>query len=247
LETSPRFPIRWDPESFPAAPTFFALLGTVALVLCGTIGYTLIEEFVSGNRPATPEKLPLVHTLGAQVTGFALGFVYLLAALPRLAHRSLHELGFRAPTLRDVAIALAGTIGMLYGVWASSDLVVRITHRQDTEVAMQLLASAHSRLEIAIFVFATVIIAPFFEELAFRVFLFSAIERYGGALTGIVVSSIVFGFVHGLSLSVAVPLAVAGVALCTVYALTRCYFASVITHATFNLVVLAAALSQRAG
>jgi hypothetical protein len=245
LETSPPYPTRWDPDAFPPAATFFAALGTVALVLCGTILYTVLYAYLSGNRGVGSTKLPLIHALGAQVSGFALGFVYLLAALPRLAHRSLRELGLRAPAPREIGIALAGAIAMLYGVWASSDLIVRLTHQQETEAAMQLLASAHSKLEIAFFAIATVVVAPLFEELAFRVFLFNAIERYGGVLAGILLSSIVFGFVHGLALSVAVPLAVAGIALCTVYALTRCYFAGVITHAAFNFVVLAAALSQR--
>jgi membrane protease YdiL (CAAX protease family) len=230
----------WPAEAFAPGPTLLTALATVVISLGGAL---LMLQLLGGVRsPRHAARVPLIVSLGAQDAGYVLSYAYLLRALPALAHRSLAALGVRLPTGREMLIGLAGGAAMLVAVQLTSAAVVAITHEQGTEAAMQLLQMVHSRFELSFFVGTVAIVAPLAEELVFRVFLFNAVERWAGSGSAIVLTSALFGLVHGPSTpSVAIPLAAAGLVLAGVYAWTRCYFSNVITHATFNLVVLALA------
>ncbi len=114
----------------------------------------------------------------------------------------------------------------------------RVLPRNVTEAAIALLNELNSNVEKGVFIVVAVLLAPMIEELTFRIFLFNALERFVPAGGAIAISGILFGLVHSASLSqiltVALPLAAAGIVLGTIYARTRNYWACVVTHATFN-------------
>ena len=89
-----------------------------------------------------------------------------------------------------------------------------------------------------------VVFAPLVEELAFRVFVFNAFWRRMPLLLAAVASGVLFGAIHATSpselLTIGLPLMGGGVVLALVYARTRCYWSSVLTHAMFNGITVVA-------
>jgi hypothetical protein len=164
--------------------------------------------------------------------------------IPPLSKTSLRELGFRAPTARELGIAIAGTIVMTVAVECASAAVAALTHRHDTEAAVAIMQQMKTPVERFAFFTIACVLAPLIEELGFRVFLFNAMTRYVSVAAGAIGSGILFGIVHSASpqqlLTVSLPLAVGGIVLAYVYAKTHCYWANVTTHSLFNAVSVVA-------
>ena len=96
---------------------------------------------------------------------------------------------------------------------------------------------------IVLFVILAVVMAPLFEEIFFRGFLFRGFSSSWGWVAGACVSSAVFGIAH-LQLDIFVPLFALGLALAWVYKRTGSLWTSIAFHALFNgLSVLAWALT----
>lgn len=96
---------------------------------------------------------------------------------------------------------------------------------------------------IVLFVILAVVMAPLFEEIFFRGFLFRGFSSSWGWVAGACVSSAVFGIAH-LQLDIFVPLFALGFALAWVYKRTGSLWTSIAFHALFNgLSVLAWALT----
>jgi len=166
--------------------------------------------------------------------------VAVLLALPRASGLSFRELGFVAPDLRAIGIALAAVVVAVIVVNVGAALVSGITHTGTHDQATErLFLGLHAPWKIAIFAFFAAVFAPIAEETVFRAFAFNAARRYGGFWIGAVVSSILFGLAHG-DLYNALPLALVGMVLCGVYYSTRNVVASMLAHGTFNLLTLVA-------
>jgi membrane protease YdiL (CAAX protease family) len=230
-----------DKRPFPIGWSLLALVGLALVYVVPpnayAIWYILAHHIVVD--PKHPERaLPADAQLIAQIIDYLPIAVYLLAVLPPLARNSLASLGFRLPTVRQVAIALAGAVAMYVATVATQAVVQSFVHAEATEAAIALLNELNSNVEKGVFIVVAVLLAPMIEELTFRIFLFNALERFVPAGGAIAISGILFGLVHSASLSqiltVALPLAAAGIVLGTIYARTRNYWACVVTHATFN-------------
>jgi hypothetical protein len=231
-------PTPWPSNAFPIPATIAA---TLPGVLYGLL--SLYEKFARPHQSA-PLHMPIRTMLLAQLIIYVPLIAYLLFVVPRLAHRSFAELGIRRPTLRDIKTGLLGTCAMWAIVALSSAILTAITHEHNTETAVQLLRELRAPTDVFIFVAIAVLLAPMIEEFAFRVFLFNAISRHTSVAVGVLGSSVLFGLVHDASnVSVAVPLALGGIVLALVYARTGCYWANVITHASFNAVSVVAVLA----
>jgi membrane protease YdiL (CAAX protease family) len=235
---------RWPDNAFPFAATFFTALGALGVAIGGFLLYVFAYFAAVRHGAASRADLPLAHQIAAQLAGYLCAYAYMLRAVPRVAMTGLPGLGVRFPTAREILTGVLGAGAMLFGVLVTGALVVKITHHEDAEAAMQLLKMVHTNGELGLFIFATVVAAPLVEEFGFRVFLYNALERYSNVPVAAVISSIVFGLVHGAGPSVVLPLAVGGFVLAAVYISTGNYFANVITHATFNLVVLTSAVGH---
>jgi len=97
---------------------------------------------------------------------------------------------------------------------------------------------------IALFTIMAIVVAPFFEELFFRGFLFQGLTSSFGPVPGAVVSSAIFALAHQ-QLSIFVPLFVLGLALAYVFYKTGAIWTNMALHASFNAigVILWAALA----
>jgi membrane protease YdiL (CAAX protease family) len=78
------------------------------------------------------------------------------------------------------------------------------------------------------------LIAPVVEEIVFRGFLFSAFTNRWTVLRAAVLSSLLFGGVHGYSWSGFLMVTLFGILLCGVYWRTRSLWAPILAHALFN-------------
>lgn len=232
-------PIAWPTDAWNVGLTIVAAIGAVVVYLTPAVIYVMFAVVTGQIDPHHP-MAKMDPLLVAQLISYVPIAVYLAAVTPALARVPLRELGFRAPTTRDVGIALGGTVVMYLLVTILGLAATTLFHRHDTEAAVTLLRSLSSPGERAALVIMACIIAPMVEELAFRVFLFNALSRYMSLGVAAVVSGLVFGSAHmqglGTFVTFAVPLGAGGVVLAYVYAKTRCYWANVITHGTFNAI-----------
>jgi len=91
--------------------------------------------------------------------------------------------------------------------------------------------------EIAIVFVLVGIVAPVVEEITFRGIVFPSLQAAWGTAPALLVSGGIFGVVH-LQPTIAVPLALIGVALAVVFMRTRSLWSAIIAHCAFNTVSL---------
>lgn len=241
---SPSWPTRWPRGSFPLGTTlalFLALLGIVVLLIIGELAVLAMEYHGNLTQIANSQQdqMAMLRAIFLPSTIVQVGFeaiaaFVIIAALPKITHFSLRELGFRVPTARDIGIALLGFVGMVIVVDGGANLISAVSHSQHQEIAVQLFMSMRSNVrlveEFAIF---AVFVQPIAEETIFRVFFFNLGLRYGGFALGAIVSGLLFGAAH-FDLYAFLPLALGGVVLCAVYYTSRNAYASMISHGLFN-------------
>jgi membrane protease YdiL (CAAX protease family) len=154
----------------------------------------------------------------------------------RIAGRKLALWGFTTPNKAFFWTIPVG-FAAVYEVSFLHDLVVR--------PKPQVLFHEFPRTTggIVLFVILVVFMAPLFEEIFFRGFLFRGFSSSWGWVAGACVSAAVFGIAH-LQLDVFVPLFALGFALAWVYKRTGSLWTAIAFHALFNaLSVLAWALT----
>ena len=233
--TSPVWPTRWPKDSFKGFWTWL-LAGFITLLFVGLF-------VVSQNTKAPTNVDPLEFDLliGFQFVVEAVLVAIVIAAMPALSKFSLRELGFRMPTWSNLGIAVLGALAMVVVANGGATLIDHLAHSQHQQDIIEIFKGLHNTTTIEIFVVFAVIFAPFAEETFFRLLFFNLGVRYGGFWAGAILSGVLFGIAHG-DIFAAVPLALGGVVLCAVYYRTGNIFASMISHALFNTVSIAALL-----
>ncbi|MBM4033283.1 MAG: CPBP family intramembrane metalloprotease [Planctomycetes bacterium] len=168
----------------------------------------------------------------------ACGFTMALVA----AHGSpLSLLGLREP--RPLRRALLGVTGflMLYPLLYLARLVVETLAprvglpTQPPELLVQL--AGVSPLASAVAFFGIVVVTPLAEEVFFRGFFYATLRRQLGPLGSILLSALVFAFLHSHLLGV-VHLFLVGFLFAYLYERTGSLAASIAAHAAYNLYVL---------
>jgi len=238
-------PTNWPRQAWNPLLTGLVFVSVVILFLAASFFYVFVATANGWIDPRHAADAPPTQQVILQLVGFAPVTVFLLLALPTLARMPLRELGFRAPTPRDVRIALSAALAMVLLVNGLGTLISGFLHRNDTEQAILLLHQMKTPFQQLLFFSLACVFAPFYEELTFRVFIFNALSRYLPVWIAILISATIFGLLHAVSdstsplLTVALPLTVGGIVLAYVYSVTKCFWANVITHAVFNSVSVA--------
>ena len=80
---------------------------------------------------------------------------------------------------------------------------------------------------------ALVVIAPFFEELVFRGWLYGKLKKYNSVPIAILLVSLLFGILHG-QLNVGITVGVMSVIMCIERELTGTIYAGILTHMLKN-------------
>jgi membrane protease YdiL (CAAX protease family) len=155
----------------------------------------------------------------------------------RNAGRSLVLWGFRRPTRAYFWVVPLGLVGV-YAFGIAHDVVV---HPKQQAIVGEF---PHSVIGAAMFVLVAVVMAPLFEEIVFRGFLFRGLANSWGWVWGALVSAGIFGAAH-LQLDVFLPLAALGFVLAWAYHRTGSLWTNITMHSLFNLIaVVAWALSR---
>ncbi len=165
---------------------------------------------------------------------------YILLLLPAVAKTSLSGIGFRKISWETAtAIALAA-LAMFLIVTPLASALESALHFKTPEEAIAVFTRTNG-WQRAAFGFFGVVLAPAFEEAVFRLVLFNLLRKWWGFWPGAIASSILFGLAHSqppftpvMLACIALPLAVGGLILCTVYARTNNAWSSFITHGCFN-------------
>jgi membrane protease YdiL (CAAX protease family) len=144
----------------------------------------------------------------------------------RTSGERLAAWGFRRPTAAYFWVVPLALI-VVYVVAYVHDILV------NPEPQALLSQFPHTAAGAALLTLLAVVLAPLFEELFFRGFLFRGLARSWGWPIGAVVSGAVFGAVHQ-QLTVFVPLFALGVALAWVYQRTGSLWTAITLHAVFN-------------
>ena len=249
-ERSPLSPTRWPADAFIWWQSLLFAFALVAILVAPGV---LVAIALLAAHLLTPRDLTTTHFNWAlfdlSMVGYVLPFAAMVLVVPRLAHRSLADLGLRWPRSADLAWGVTGAIAMFVVANLAGALETGLFHVKPQEAQVDWLHEAHGALLVAL-VFLACICAPIFEELAFRGFIFNALLRYLPLWLAVVLSSALFGLAHGVgqpgNSGALFPLAAGGAVLALVYYYSRSLTASMITHATFNLftVVLVVAFHQ---
>ncbi len=233
----PEWPTRWPARSFGSPWTW-----VLAIPIAAVCVYVFVTSLKSGTVSLTTiNPALLIFAIALQFAVELVLVAIVLTALPGLSQFSLRELGFRAPTLATIGIAVLGSLAMAVVANGSASLIDALAHSKHEQDVVEMFKGIHSHATIAFFVVYAVVLAPFAEETFFRVFFFNLGLRYGGFWGGAILSGALFGLVHG-DVYAALPLALGGVVLCYVYYRTRNAYASMISHGLFNAFSLAALL-----
>jgi hypothetical protein len=249
-QISPAWPTRWAKGSFSPGSTFLFLLvlagATFLAFVVAVIGALVWLSLEHPHELAAFQKHPTAMSgtifltfSVAQLVGEGVAVIVILAGLPRLAHFSLAQLGFRLIGLRAIGYGVLGAVGMVVVGDFGGTLVQSLTHSTHEELAIHIFENIRHNTRLVIFfaIFA-VVLQPFVEEMLFRVFLFNLALRYSGFWTAAIVSGVLFGLMHlvtgSADLTSSALLALGGVILAWVYYRSRNAYASMISHALFN-------------
>ncbi len=230
------WPTNWPANSFRGGPTSLLILAALgAAVLGGMIG---IAYFFVVHRPRTMGPEFVVAAIFVQLLVEGAAVVVILAGLPAVSKRSLRDLGFYTPRPWQIGIGILGSIAMVVVVEGGASLIQTLTHTKHEQSVVELFKQViGNRSVMWLFAIFAVVLAPFMEEVIFRVFIFNIGLRWGGFWLGAIVSGLCFGAAH-TDLYVLVPLALGGIILCSVYYRTGNAYASMITHGLFNAVTV---------
>lgn len=172
--------------------------------------------------------------------------VLLLFALPRIANRTLGELGLHPIRFRDLGYALIGAIVMLASTAVVGAIEQSLFHFNVHENVISFFSKTEPRGWLITTALVAVIYGPVVEELMFRGFLFNAVLRYVPVWGAIVISGLIFAAAHFEDPTSFLPLAVTGVILARIYYQTGSLVTSMLTHGTFNFLSLSLYLATAA-
>lgn len=233
---SPLSPTRWPPDAFLWWRSLLFALAWAAVYFVTAIVVAIFTVARFGRF--TMATIPATVVVGSEFAVYVPLAVLLVYGLPRLARRSLRQLGLRARPIH-VLWGIGGAAAMFVVASVVGAIEESVLHLHVQETAVNILRGAHGGAAFAFGVMA-VVAAPFIEEMTFRGFVFNALLRYLPPVSAGALAAILFGLAHydKTSPSAVLPLAAGGAVLCYVYYRTGSLIATMIAHGTFNLITV---------
>ena len=239
-------PPRRRPATRPQVPwtlrQVLISLAVVAVIFGAAIAAILgLVEFVDIEGWGEHVVLLLAAIL---LHGSMLLTVWFFAVRPRGGRWAL--LGFRRVK------PISTTIIVIFGVAIAQSAVVGYTLLVQQLGIDFLIPSdlprewADAPVSFAIIAISAIIVAPLVEEIFFRGFMYQALRRTMAILPAALLTSLVFGIAH-IDPAIIIPIAVVGMILLGIYRWTGNLWSSIITHAGYNAVAVAALAVQTWG
>jgi membrane protease YdiL (CAAX protease family) len=229
--TSAAWPTRWPSDSFRAGSTTLLVLAALGAAVVGLLGCIVYIALHRGALRAGPHFVVTAVIMQLVVEG--LPVIVILGGLPVVSKLSLRDLGFSFPRLWQIGVAFLGAIAMVVVVEGGASLIQELVHQKHEQSVVELFRQIVGTNVMWFFAFFAIVLAPFMEEVLFRIFIFNVGLRWRGFWLAASISGICFGAAH-TDPFVLLPLALGGIILCGVYYRTRNAFASMITHGLFN-------------
>ncbi len=216
----------------------------VGLVLWVAIGFaiaqaalTLIALLLSGIGV----PLKLINPAVLQTIFAALVYIFTLVIvlgapwLIRKSRTNQQELGVgRLPSWLDIGLAPAGFIVYLLVTAIITTLATSFIPGFDAAQTQETgFANLSYRYEYILAFVTLVIIAPLAEEILFRGYLFGKLRKYLPTWVSILVTSLLFGLIHG-QWNVGVDVFALSLVLCTLREITGSIWAGVLLHMMKN-------------
>ncbi len=217
-----------------ALPSWVFLTFMLAQLLLGLALYGLsaLGVSLSGVNEA------LVNTsIGVVVYGLT---ILLCFGIPWLIMRrrvTLEVLGLgRLPSWGDIGLAPLGFIVYFTLTYIllliAQNVLTGVDFNQSQDVGFEQLSS---RFEYLLAFFMLVVIAPFAEELLFRGYLFGQLRRFVVLPVAILITSLLFGFVHG-QWNTGIDTFALSIVLCLLVVVSKSLWPAVLLHSLKNAV-----------
>ena len=182
---------------------------------------------------AVPGPVP---ALGLGAAAFLVASLIVTA----LRVRSTAAVGLRRTSWRWIGLGVVGGIvGLVTSVGVAAAYIAITGDTSDLRPDLSAGASG-SGVQVALFLALGAVLVPFAEEMFFRGLLFGALRRHG-FLVAVLVSSVLFGLAHGLSVAL-VGAALFGALTAVLYERSRSIWPAVAAHVTNNAIALTAAV-----
>lgn len=248
-------PRRLRLEDTPPRRNYLGFLHVGALLVANVLVGALMLQGAAGlmRQPIDKELEPPAQTmlLGGAATNLVMLALVLAVGQAAFVHGLARGMGFTArrwiaDSLRGLAAALA-VFPIATGLSWISELLVPKAYQQ-LHPLLQFVQTGHGQWGwLLLGVFLAVVLAPVVEESFFRGIIQSALRRrLGGPWPAILLSSFIFAAIHVdwarvRGFEVLLPLLALAVALGYLYERTGRLWPSIVTHAVFNAVNVAAA------
>ena len=126
-----------------------------------------------------------------------------------------------------ISLVFAGIEKSGYLVWLES---MGVETKQDT---VALLENTKNEAVLGLMIVLAVIIAPLWEEVVFRGYMYPVLKKYGGMWAAALCSSLLFAAVHN-NLAALLPLFLLALMMVWLYELTGSIWMPIAMHACFN-------------
>ena len=164
--------------------------------------------------------------------------IFILILVPKLIKKwgtSMKDIGLdRLPTWTDIIITPAGMI--IYLIFSSALIILfqRIVPNFDIDQVQNVgFKQLNSQFEYLLAFSTLVVIAPVAEEVLFRGYLFGKLKKQCPVWLSIIVTSLLFGFLHG-NLNVMVDTFALSIILCILRVITGSIWPSILLHMLKN-------------
>lgn len=214
-----------------------------AMVLGGLITPAAAGRALADNGSSMLRAL-LLALQYVVVAGGTIGVIYL-----RVRQRSSHPLrtlGLRARRAwRLIGVGIAGYSVFLTVMVAVAIIIGAIFGGgiRLAQTAEEIVGSAQSPGEIAVYFVLVCVLAPIAEEVIFRGYVYGGLRRFLPARHAIILGAALFAGVH-LNSDAFLVIALIGALLCLLYERTRSLLPGMIAHGLHNCLVLAVMLLQ---
>ncbi len=142
------------------------------------------------------------------------------------------ELGLRGFNRNNLALGCGLLAAVYFLVIINNLIMVALGIVTQADILSEILGELDSPL---LFVFVTVIVAPFTEELFFRGFLFKGLREKYGWINALMFSSIIFALFHG-QIATLIPTFLLGALFAYMYQRTESVYPGMLLHFTINAV-----------
>jgi membrane protease YdiL (CAAX protease family) len=208
-----------------------------AILLCWSLGN--LGAFAAVKlRWIAERELPLAGAVAMGFTFDVAGLVFIALFLKKQGVTLADAFGLGrgplGPAMGRAVLLCLLVIPVVYGtmfIWQEVLLAFGITPKEQD--ILKMIRAAKNPLLRGYLLVLAVGLAPVFEEVFFRGFMYPAIKQRLGVAGGLAVVSILFASIH-LNLNAFVPVAVLGAMLGLAYEITGTILVPIIVHALFN-------------